>query len=333
MLMKALVHTSAETMVLQDVPCPSPAPGSALVEIKAVGICGTDMQAFLGGDDNRPAPFILGHEATGVVRSGPDVGRRVLIDPKVTCGHCDECTSGRTNICAHRQMMSLPPRDGAFAEFVTVPINRLITIPDAISFAKAALTEPLACGWHAVRLCHATRNRPLSNTPCMVIGGGAIGVGAALALAAIGASNITLIEQNARRRDRLQGVAGFRTVAPDGPDKPTPGSAVIVIDAVGSAASRAKACKYAAPGGTIAHIGLSEDSGGLDFHRITKQEIQFIGCSGYSGGDFKATAQAIFQGRLGALDWMETRPLSEGAKAFADIRAGLVASPKIILEP
>lgn len=332
-MMKALVQTAQETIVLQNVARPLPTPGTALVEIKAVGICGTDMRAYLANDPHRPPPCILGHEAAGIVRGGPDDGRRVTINPVVTCGQCDECETGRTNLCVHRQMISMNPRDGAFAEFVTIPIDNLITIPDEISFEKAALTEPLACGWHAVRLCHAARNHPLSDTPCLVIGGGAIGVGAALALAAIGARNVTLIESNDMRRARLQTIAGFRTCAPDDPTRPSPSGAVIVIDAVGSAATRKQACTYVAPGGTIAHIGLAEDGEGLDIHRMTLQEIQFIGSCGFTTGDFKSTAQAIFQGRLGALDWIETRPLLDGVQAFADIQAGQVASPKTILTP
>jgi L-gulonate 5-dehydrogenase len=83
----------------------------------------------------------------------------------------------------------------------------------------------------------------------------------------------------------------------------------------------------------IGHVGLGEDTGGLDVRRMTLQEITFIGTYTYTAQDFRDTAQAIFDGRLGALDWCQHRPLSEGAQAFADLRGGLVAEPKIILEP
>jgi L-iditol 2-dehydrogenase len=81
------------------------------------------------------------------------------------------------------------------------------------------------------------------------------------------------------------------------------------------------------------HIGLGQAEGGLDIRRMTLQEITFIGTYTYTNDDFRDTARAIFDGRLGALDWVETRPLSEGGRAFADIRAGNTASPKIILDP
>ena len=83
----------------------------------------------------------------------------------------------------------------------------------------------------------------------------------------------------------------------------------------------------------IVHIGLGSAVGGLDIRRLTLQEITFIGTYTYSAADFRETAAAIFDGRLGALDWPEIRPLSEGARAFADIKAGRVAAPKIILKP
>jgi threonine dehydrogenase-like Zn-dependent dehydrogenase len=81
------------------------------------------------------------------------------------------------------------------------------------------------------------------------------------------------------------------------------------------------------------HIGLGEDTGGLDVRRMTLQEITFIGTYTYSAQDFRDTAQAMFDGRLGPLDWVESRPLSDGAHAFQDILNGRVAAPKIILKP
>ncbi|MCP4315470.1 MAG: galactitol-1-phosphate 5-dehydrogenase, partial [Hyphomicrobiales bacterium] len=87
------------------------------------------------------------------------------------------------------------------------------------------------------------------------------------------------------------------------------------------------------PGGVIMHIGLGGGTGDFDFRRMTLQEITFIGTYTYTADDFRATAQAIFDGRLGALDWIESRPLSQGQSAFEDILAGRVEAPKIILKP
>ena len=325
-MMRALVYTGVEMMEMRDMPRPVASPDQSLVRVYASGLCGSDMHAYLGHDDRRPAPLILGHEAAGVVEG---TGRRVTINPLVTCGTCDACKRGRDNLCPDRMIISMPPREGAFAPFVAMAKANLVTVPEHVSFEKAALAEPLACGWHAVRLAEEAVDRPLDQARCLVIGGGAIGVGAALALRVFGAVDITVIEPNDMRRAKLDSIDGFVAVGAGGFD----GQAHLVIDAVGYAATRADATEMAHPGGVIAHVGLGEGTGGLDVRRMTLQEITFIGTYTYTAQDFRDTAAAIFDGRLGLLDWTEQRPLSDGIAAFTDIRAGSVASPKIILIP
>ena len=180
-----------------------------------------------------------------------------------------------------------------------------------------------------MRLAEEAADRPLDQARCLVIGGGAIGVGAALALRAFGAVDVTVIEPNDVRRVVLDGIDGFTTVGQGGFD----GCAHVVIDAVGYAATRADATALTYPGGVIAHIGLGEGTGGLDIRRMTLQEITFIGTYTYTMADFREAAQAIFDGQFGPLDWIETRPLAAGPQAFSDLRRGKVASPKIIFIP
>ncbi len=323
--MKALVYDGIETLTYRDMPDPAVRMGEYLIRVEAVGICGSDMHAYLGHDDRRPAPLILGHEAAGVVVSGGMAGRRVTINPLVTCGTCAACVSGRENLCPNRQIISMQPRQGAFAQYVSMPSSNLVTVPDDVSLRHAALAEPLAVGWHAVRL--ALEAQPDgSERPALVIGGGAIGLAVALALRVMGICDVTIIEPNPARRAFLKKLGEH--VVEQGE-----GQYPIVIDAVGFAATRAVASALAASGGVIAHVGLGEDEAGLDIRRMTLQEITFIGTYTYTAQDFHDTAAAIFDGRLGALDWCEYRPLGEGADAFAQLRAGRVAEPKIVLEP
>ncbi|MGF1447037.1 MAG: zinc-binding dehydrogenase [Pikeienuella sp.] len=327
--MKALIYTGPGTLDFRETPDPLPADGHHLVRIASVGICGSDMHAFLGHDDRRPAPLILGHEGAGVISGGPMDGQRVTINPLVTCGVCPACRSGRDNLCETRQIISMPPRDGAFAQYVAMPERNLVPVPDGFALDKAALAEPLAVSWHAVRLGLAAladdrRNRAL------VIGGGAIGVAAALALTAQGIADVTLVEPNALRRQFLVREAGFEVVKPDQLEAQL---FDVVIDAVGYEATRATASAHTRPGGVIVHVGLGSGAGGLDIRRITLQEIAFIGTYTYTAEDFRETVAAMIDGRLGSLDWFETRPLSDGAQAFADIRSGAVAAPKIVLTP
>ena len=332
--MKALVYEGVETVAMRQVPTPVATAGDALIQVAACGLCGSDMHAYLGHDARRPAPLILGHEVAGTVVGGDMDGRRVTVNPLVTCGACEACRSGRTNLCAERQIISMPPRQGGFAEWLTMPAQNLVTVPDHVSFPVASLVEPLACGWHGVRLAVEALGRN-PETGCKglraaVLGGGAIGVGAALALHAWGVRDITVVEPNEMRRSVLKDHLSDMTVASSADDV---GDVDIVLDAVGFAATRATACAIARPGGVIIHIGLGEDTGGLDVRRLTLQEIRFIGTYTYTAADFEATAEALFAGRLGDCSWIETRGLADGATAFADLRAGKVAAPKIVLIP
>ncbi|MEP0522158.1 MAG: alcohol dehydrogenase catalytic domain-containing protein [Hyphomicrobiales bacterium] len=328
--MKALVYTGPETLVYQDEPNP-PEDQGTLVKIEHVGICGSDMHAWVGHDERRPAPLILGHEAAGTIASGAKAGTRVTINPLVSCGICEHCLVGRENLCATRQIISMPPRQGAFAEYVSMPVGNMIEIPDGVTTAKASLAEPLACGWHAIRLGMRALDRPLAEARCLVLGGGAIGLGAALVLAAKGATEIWLAETNAERRRIVAQAGNFKTFDPM--TESGPNNVDLAIDGVGFEATRRTAFEKAKPGGVIVHIGLGSASGGVDVRRATLQELTFIGVYTYTQQDFRDTAQAIFDGELGGLDWPEIRPLSQGAGAFQDIKAGSVAAPKIILQP
>ncbi|WP_170763645.1 zinc-dependent alcohol dehydrogenase [Ruegeria lacuscaerulensis] len=324
--MKALVYEGVEQVAFRDVPDAVPNWGEHLIRIEAAGICGSDMHAYLGHDARRPAPLILGHEAAGVIVGGARDGARVTINPLVACGECGACMSGRENLCPDRQIISMPPREGAFAQYVAMPETNLVAVPDHVSFAKAALAEPLAVSWHAVRLGLEALHSGMERK-ALVIGGGAIGVAAALALAAAGVNDVVIVEPNEARRAYLQGIGPFDIVDTTAETFP------LVVDAVGYAFTRTRASLLVRPGGVIAHIGLGEDTGGLDIRRMTLQEITFVGTYTYTAEDFRQTAQAIFDGRLGALDWIEERALSEGGRAFHDLRKGVVAAPKIILTP
>ncbi len=324
--MKALIYEGVEQLGYRDVPDAEPGMGEQLIRVEAVGICGSDMHAYLGHDARRPAPLILGHEAAGTLVGGAQDGRRVTVNPLVTCGICPACKNGRENLCPTRQIISMPPREGAFAQFIAMPDSNLVTVPDTVSLSKAALAEPLAVSWHAARLALAALH-PAMERRALVIGGGAIGLAAALALNAMGIEDVTITEPNDARRAYLAECCGQQVVTQ------AQGAYPLIIDAVGYATTRATASALTQPGGVMAHVGLGEDAGGLDIRRMTLHEITFVGTYTYTAQDFRDTAQAIFDGRLGPLDWIEERPLSDGNAAFQDLRAGKVAAPKIVLSP
>lgn len=328
--MKALVYTSPEELAYRDVPEPETSGGHQLIRIDSVGICGSDMHAYLGHDERRPAPQILGHEGAGTIVGGLKDGARVTINPLVTCGTCRACRLGRDNLCTTRQIISMPPREGAFAQYVAMPERNLVKIPAGVSLEQAALAEPIAVSWHAVRLGLEVAPVDMRQN-ALVIGGGAIGVAASISLIAQGVTDVTLVEPNALRRRYLMGLEPGYFVCT--PTEIEGRFFDLVVDAVGDDQTRAAASSATHPGGLILHIGLGGGTAGFDIRRITLQELTVIGTYTYTAQDFRSTCAAMFDGRLGPLDWTETRPLSEGARAFADIRSGAIAAPKILLKP
>ena len=328
--MKALIYIGPEQLKVGDVSEPDPAEGEVIVQVECAGICGSDMHAYLGHDERRPAPLILGHEVSGMVRGGALDGRRVTVNPLVSCGTCSACQSGRDNLCPDRQIISMPPREGGFTEAIAIPSRNVVEVPDHITLDQAALTEPIACGWHAARIAKPQVAAADADQRALVIGGGAIGLGAALSLRDRGDIGIVMVEPNETRRSFLLEHCGEAVIVPEAVEA---NYFDIVIDAVGIAPTRAQASAAVRPGGTIVHIGLGSAEGGLDVRRMTLQEITFVGTYTYTATDFRDTAEAMRDGRLGPLDWTESRPLSEGQDAFEDIRAGRIAPPKVILKP
>lgn len=327
--MKALVYTGPNSLVVRDEPDPVPEADEVLVRVEAVGICGSDMHAYHGFDARRPPPLILGHEAAGRIATGPRAGERVTINPLVVDPTCPYAIEGRWHLSPTRQIISMPPRPGAFAELVRIPLRNVTPIPDAMPMAHAALAEPVAVSWHAVRTGMQRLHQPLAACRVVVLGGGAIGLAAGLVARLFGARDIWIGEPNPLRAATLA-AEGFSVYTP-GLDEPEANGIDLVIDAVGADATRAAACRMARPGGVIVHVGLIPGEAGLDVRKITLQEITLCGVYCYTLVDFAQSVDALAQGRLGTLGWTERRPLEEGAQAFAEIDAGRVGAAKVVL--
>ena len=234
--MKALVYTRPNEMQLQERPMPQAAPGEVVLRIDAVGICGSDMHAWHGHDPRRQPGLVLGHEFVGTVAEsaapGFAVGTRFTGNPLITCGTCEYCVQGRNNLCANRTMVGMT-RPGAYAEFMSIPAASLIAMPQDMAARDAALTEPAATAWHAINLTLRALVRPLHECRVLVIGGGAIGMLAALLLRHLGVDRVTLAELNPLRRAAAQQHAQCRAVDPRA-EPLAESSFDVVIDAVGA---------------------------------------------------------------------------------------------------
>jgi len=327
--MKALVYTANREMTYRDEPEPQPQPGDALVAIESVGICGSDMHAYLGHDERRVPPLILGHEAVGSVLRGENSGQRVVLNPLITCGVCDHCLGGRQNLCAKRDLIGMY-RAGAFAEKIAIPERNLIAVPDGMPSAHAALTEPAATGLHAILLAERVLSRPLSEQNALVIGAGSVVLLTALLLRDKGVEHIVIAETNPLRRSLVAEHCDFELLDPPA-QKPDAQAFDCVFDAVGGAATRTQALTSIRSGGVVVHIGLMDNDGSMDLRAMTLREITFIGTYTYTPVDLHATLNKLHSGALGSLGWIEQRPLEAGAAAFAELLQGQCAAPKVVL--
>jgi len=333
--MKALVYTQPNEVRLLDRDAPAAAPGEVVVRIDAVGICGSDLHAYHGHDPRRQPGLVLGHEFAGTVIDSASpawaVGRRVTGNPLITCGHCDFCVQGRDNLCSNRTMVGMT-RPGAFAERMSIPGQCLVAVPDSLDPVAAALTEPAATALHAIDLATRAMARPLAEGRVLVLGGGAIGMLAALLLRQRGVDQLEVAETNALRRESLARHARCATYDPR--ERSAEDNAFeLVIDAVGSAITRKAALAAVRPGGVVMHIGLQDWASEIDMRKLTLAEITLLGTYTYSMADLRATVAALERGVFGDLSWVERRPLAEGAQAFDDLHHGRLASAKVVLEP
>lgn len=333
--MRALVYTQPNEVQLQQRPMPQAEAGEVVLQIEAVGICGSDLHAWHGHDPRRKPGLVLGHEFVGRIAesaaTGFDVGTRWTGNPLITCGTCEYCVQGRDNLCANRTMVGMT-RPGAYAEYMSIPAASLIAMPQDLSSRSAALTEPAATAWHAINLTMRALVRPIHECRVLVIGGGAIGMLAALLLRHLGAACVTLAELNALRRDAVARHAGCETIDPRGAP-PADGAFDAVIDAVGAKATRNQAIAAVKPGGVVMHVGLQDWASEIDMRRLTLAEITLLGTYTYTTADLRATVDALARGAFGDLSWVEERPLDAGQQAFLDLDQGRCAAAKVLLRP
>jgi alcohol dehydrogenase len=333
--MKALVYTQPRELQLQTRPRPALEAGEVVLQIEAVGICGSDMHAWHGHDPRRKPGLVLGHEFVGRIAesaaAGFEPGSRWTGNPLITCGTCEYCVQGRNNLCVRRTMVGMT-RPGAYAEYMSIPAASLVAMPQDMPARSAALTEPAATAWHAINLSMRALARPLHECSVLVIGGGAIGMLAALLYRRLGVTRLAVTELNPRRRETLARAVGCEVVDPRA--EPLQESAFDhVMDAVGAKATRQQALTAIRPGGVVMHVGLQDWSSEIDMRKLTLAEITLLGTYTYTTADLRATVAALHAGQFGDLGWVEERPLADGPQAFVDLDSGASAAPKIVLRP
>ena len=331
MTMKALVYTNPFELKYIDYPEPQAGKDEINIKVQAVGICGSDLHAYQGHDARRNPPLVLGHEVVGVAQEGAYEGKSVIINPLSTCLKCTFCLGGKSNLCPDRKLIGMN-QPGGFADYISVKERNCIPISDDFNPAEAVLTEPVATALHGINLMRKAYFRPLQEASILVIGGGSVGLAAALLLKSFGCQHVCLAETNEKRISMIRKTCDVDLINPMTTTIDRE-SYHCVVDAVGTEQTRKFACEQVKAAGVILHIGLGSAKGELDIRKLTLSEITFIGSYTYEHLDLVAAAKAIESGSLGALGWVDVRELSKGADAFSELVSGASAYSKIVLKP
>jgi L-iditol 2-dehydrogenase len=246
---------------LADEPPPVPGPGEALVRVTAVGICGSDLHWYDEssiGDAVLTRPLVLGHEAAGVIISGPRAGQRVAIDPQVPCGACETCAEGRGHLCPGVRFLGHGTTDGALREQLAWPDVNLVPIPDAIDDVDGALLEPLGVAIHALGLA---RLRPGGSIG--VLGAGPIGLLIIQLARAAGATTIVATDRLAHRVEAARALGAIAEQVRGGEERAalleaTGGRGVdAAVEIAGDDDAIATAIALARPAATVVVAGIS----------------------------------------------------------------------------
>jgi L-iditol 2-dehydrogenase len=282
----------------------------------------------------------MGHEFCGTIAETGDevrawqVGARVVSNSLVPCGRCGRCARGDTHLCAERQIFGMH-RPGAFAEYVNVPGRCLLPWPENLPAPAAALAEPLANGLHVVNL---TRHLPAATA--LVIGAGPIGLFCQQALQVERGARVFVADLSPERLAVAEKLGAARVINPREEDvakvvlAATGGEgADLTVDAVGAAITKKNSLDALRPGGASVWIGLHENTVTLDTYGITLPEKQVLGTYAAKLEELRLALDLMASGRVDALSWVQSFPLTAGAEAFQRMLAAKGADIKGVLCP
>jgi 2-desacetyl-2-hydroxyethyl bacteriochlorophyllide A dehydrogenase len=343
--MKALVLKAYNQLVYQDVPEPTVQADDVLIQVKACGICGSDVHGLDGSTGRRIPPLIMGHEAAGTIAEiGSSVkdfqpGERVTFDSTVYCGSCSYCRRGEINLCDDRRVLGVAcdehRQDGAFAEYVAVPQRILYHLPEDVSFEQAAMVEPCSIAVHAVGLTGISLN-----DTAVVVGAGMIGLLVVQALRAAGCGKLIAVDiepdklELARRLGADVVLNSNHTDVISKIEKITDKrGADVVIEAVGITATVQTALASVRKGGVLTVIGNLSPTVELPLQPLVAREITMYG-SCASRGDYPACLDMIARGAIDVNPLISAvAPLSEGKAWFQRLYQKEKGLLKVILVP
>jgi L-iditol 2-dehydrogenase len=300
---RAVVLHGPGDVRVEDRAVPEPGAREVLVEIAAVGVCGSDVHYYEHGRIGSfvvREPMVLGHESAGrVVALGPGasghaVGDRVALEPGVPCGNCRECRAGRYNLCRDVRFFATPPIDGAFANYVTIHEDFAFALPDSVSDDAGALIEPLSVGVWACQKANVS-----AGDRVLVTGAGPIGLLAAQCARAFGATEITVTDLNVHRLGLAERTGATRTINVAEESLEDSGLEVdALIECSGHPASLKAGIAALRPAGTAVLVGMGpEEEGVVPLSLIQNHELWLTGTFRYANTYPRAIA-LVANGRV-----------------------------------
>ena len=319
--MRTLTTVAPRKVELREAPEPAPGAHEAVVEVEAVGICGSDVHFYTGEHPYSRFPNIQGHEFAGRVVSLPPeyggpifVGQRVAVEPLVVCGACLPCRRGRSNLCTRMQTFGAHI-NGGLQERIAVPVSLLYDVGD-LSPALAALVEPVSIGLQA-----RMRSGLGPDDTVLILGAGPIGQAILLAAKDAGA-RVMAVDLERSRLDLALELGAERAVqsrdpVADAAAEWTDGDGpLVVFEATGVPRVLEQAIDVVAPSGTVVVVGLSRESVSIPMVEFTRKELAVVGSRNNCG--LFAQASDLVQRRRDSAEKLISHqvPFAAGADAF-----------------
>ena len=344
--MKALVYSEPFRLDIRDIPVPAVGPADVLVQVKSVGICGSDVMGYTGRTGRRIPPLVMGHEASGLIAEvgaqvrGVKPGDRVCFDSTMYCNQCAACRAGHHNYCRKREVLgvSVPGmrRQGAMAEFVRIPGWAILPMPENLSFTEAALLEPVAIGLHGV-----ARARTSPGETVLIIGSGTIGLFILQATRLRGPGKIIVLDLNEHRLSLARSLGADVVASPESIDpllfvqQETAGAgADVSFEVVGLEATLGMAIRSTRIGGRVVLLGNLTRNPPVDIQDIVSRELTLLG-SYASAGEYSEAVDLVARGVIDPRPLISAvLPLEQGPEAFDRLYRGEEkALVKIVLRP
>lgn len=296
---------------VEPAPVPPRLPGEALVRVVAAGICNTDLEITRGYMGFEGIP---GHEFVGVVEQADDpgwVGRRVVGEINLPCGRCSTCAAGLGKHCPDIRTLGIHRKDGAFAEYLTLPLANLHAVPDGVTDEEAVLVEPLAA---ALQVLEQVAVRPTDRV--VVLGDGKLGLLTAMALHAYG--HRPLLVGRHPGKLAVARAAGIDTALTPAEGVLAPRSADVVVECTGNASGLGDALEWVRPRGTVVLKSTVAHGAPINLTPVAVREITVVGSR---CGPFEPALRLLSEGRVPARSLISAvYPLAEAVQAFEAAR-------------